>query len=216
LFKNSKVSIQDRHFIVGWSLRDTAKVEEYTKRLVSIHGKAGQQAEYTRLADEMITLIEKQDNDHRNATADLAGHDWLRVQPLLTQVGEDLCTFQGLNKLLQVYLGTASGVFKWVGRGSASGTPTPYTVALATETGSRQDSTSTGFQDLKGASLRVFSSYASSVASVTMYQIGIFDASANGTMLAIHDFGGIGYSHVQNTDSFSLGLIVDFVPFGDI
>ena len=118
--------------------------------------------------------------------------------------------------MLKIYIATASGVFKWVGRGTAAGTPTPYTTALTTETGTRQDSTTTGFQDVKGSSLRVFSSYATTIATATMHQIGIFDASTTGIMLAIHDFGGSGYTHTINVDSFSLGIIIDLVPFGDV
>jgi hypothetical protein len=181
-----------------------------------MHGKPQFQEEYTRLTDQMIDLIQRRDNDHHNATADLAGHDWLRVEPTDTHFGEDMVTMQGLNKLLKIYLATASGVFKWIGRGTAAGTPTPYSTALTTETGSRQDSTTTGFQDIKGCSLRVFSSYATTIATATMHQVGIFDASTSGMMLAIHDFGGNGYVHTINVDSFSLGIVIDLVPFGDV
>jgi hypothetical protein len=213
---SSRISIKDKHYIVGWSLADTSKIEQYTKRLASMHGKPQFQQEYTKLADEMVNLIQRRDNDHHNATADLAGHDWLRVDPLETKTGEDMVTFQGLNKLLKIYIATASGPFKWVGRGISAGTPTPYSTGLTTETGSRQDSTTTGFQDVKGSSLRVFSSYAATVATATMYQIGIFDASTSGIMLAIHDFGGNGFTHTINVNSFSLGIIIDLVPFGDV
>ena len=48
-----------------------------------------------------------------------------------------------------------------------------------------------------------------------MHQIGLFDATSAGNMLAIHDFGGIGQLHTVNTDSFSLGMIIDFLPVGD-
>ena len=49
-----------------------------------------------------------------------------------------------------------------------------------------------------------------------MHQIGLFDATSAGTVLAIHDFGGVGQVHTVNTDSFSLGMVIDFVPFGDL
>lgn len=212
---SSKISVQDKHFIVGWSPADTAKLERYTYRLVSMYGKPEFQQEYTHLVDAMINLIQRRDNDHHNATAEL-GHDWLTVDPLDTQTGEDMVTFQGLNKLLKIYIATASGVFKWVGRGTSAGTPTPYSTVLAAETGTRLDSTSAGFQDVKGSSLRVFASYATTVATATMHQIGIFDASTSGIMLAIHDFGGTGYTHTINVDSFSLGIIIDMIPFGDV
>jgi len=212
----SKISVQDKHYIIGWSASDTKKIEEYTKRLVSMHGKPQFEREYSQLADNMIKLMQRRgDNDHHNATAEL-GHDWLKVDPLEVQSGEDMVTMQGLNKLLKIYLATASGVFKWVGRGTAAGTPTPYSTALTTETGSRQDSTTTGFQDIKGCSLRVFSSYATTIATATMHQVGIFDASTSGIMLAIHDFGGNGYAHTINVDSFSLGIVIDMVAFGDV
>jgi hypothetical protein len=213
---SNRISVRDKHYIIGWSLNDTQRIEQYTKRLVSMHGKPQFQEEYTRLTDQMIDLIQRRDNDHHNATADLAGHDWLRVEPTDTHFGEDMVTMQGLNKLLKIYLATASGVFKWIGRGTAAGTPTPYSTALTTETGSRQDSTTTGFQDIKGCSLRVFSSYATTIATATMHQVGIFDASTSGMMLAIHDFGGNGYVHTINVDSFSLGIVIDLVPFGDV
>jgi hypothetical protein len=213
---NSQVSIRDKYFAVSWSPQDTAKLEEYTKRLISMYGKPEFSEKYTELVDGMINLIECRTNDHHNATADLANHDWLRVNPLHVESGEDMVTVQGLNKLLRIYLGTASGVFKWVGRGTAAATPTPYSTALATETGSRQDSTTTGFQDIKGCSLRVFSSYATTVATATMHQVAIFDASTSGTMLALHDFGGNGFTHTINVDSFSLGIVIDMVPFGDV
>ena len=212
---NSRISIIDKHYIIGWSPADTLKIKQYTERLASIHERPQFQEEYTRLADEMVNLIERRDNDHHNAKAEL-GHDWLKVDPIETKTGEDMVTFQGLNKLLKIYIATASGVFKWVGRGTTAGTPTPYSTALTTETGTRLDSTSAGFQDVKGSSLRVFASYATTVASATMHQIGIFDASTSGIMLAIHDFGGNGYIHTINVDSFSLGMILDLVPFGDV
>ena len=213
---DTKVSVRDKHFAVSWSVADSLKVEEYTRRLVSMYGRAGLEQNYTEMADQMITLLQRRGNDHHNATADLAGHDWLRVDPIDAHIGDDLCTFQGLNKLLKIYLGTASGVFKWVARSLAAGTPTPYTIALNVETGTRQDATSTGFHDVKGSSIRIFSTYAASTASADMYQLGVFDASSSGTLLAIHDFGGTVLAHVQNTDGFSLGMIIDFAPFGDV
>jgi hypothetical protein len=127
-----------------------------------------------------------------------------------------MCTFNGVRKLLQIYIGTASGTFKYMARGTASGTPVPYLTALGTETGARQDCSTTGFHEVKGVSIRAFSSYASTVATATMHQIGLFDATSAGNMLAIHDFGGIGQLHTVNTDSFSLGMIIDFLPVGDL
>jgi hypothetical protein len=216
---NSKISVRDKHFVIRWSAADEQKINRYTERLVSLYsaGRAAAAAatEYTQLADIMLDLIERKENDHHSATAEL-GHDWLKVDPIDTAIGEDMVTMQGLNKLLKIYLGTASGVFKWVGRGTAAGTPTPYSTALTTETGSRQDSTTTGFQDIKGCSLRVFSTYASTVATATMHQVGIFDASTTGIMLAIHDFGGNGFTHTINVDGFSLGIVIDMVAFGDV
>lgn len=208
--------MQDKHFAISWSVSDSTKIDQYTKRLVSLYDKPAHAAEYTELADQMLTLIQRKDNDHHNATADLAGHDWLRVEPIDAHIGEDLCTFPGLNKFLKIYIGTATGVFKWVGRGTISSTPTPYTTALQAETGTRQDATTTGFHDVKGSSVRIFSSYATTVATVDMYQLGVFDASASGIMLAMHDFGGTALVHVQNTDAFSLGMVLDFAPFGDV
>jgi len=212
LSHHSKISVQDKHFAVSWSLQDTPKIEEYTKRLVSLYGKPG----YSELADQMLDLIRRKENDHHSATADLAGHDWLRVDPIDAHIGEDMVTFQGLNKLLKIYTGTASGTFKWVGYGTAAATPTPYAPTLTLEEGTRQDATTTGFQDVKGSSLRVFSSYASTVISAEIYQIGLFDASTSGIMLAIHDMGGVVFSHTVNVESFSLGMIIDLVPFGDV
>ncbi len=210
-----KSLVKDKHFVIGWSLADTPKIERYTEKLRSLYGKPECEAEYTKLADLMINLIQKRHDDHHNASAEL-GHDWLNVEPINNPSFEnDMVTFQGLNKLLKIYLATASGVFKWVGRGTAAATPTPYSTALTTETGTRLDSTSAGFQDIKGASIRVFASYATTVATATMQQIAIFDASTTGMMLALHDFGGSGYTHTINVDSFSLGTIIDFVPFGD-
>lgn len=181
-----------------------------------MYGKPEFADKYTEMADQMITLIENYSNDHHNVNVNLANHDWLKVEPDNLHLGDDIVTFQGLNKLLKVYLGQATGVFKWVGRSTVGATPTPFSVSLASETGSRQDSTTTGFQDIKGASLRVFSSYATNIASFSLKQIGIFDASAGGNMLAIHDLSPDAFAHVQNVDSFSLGMVIDFLPFGDV
>jgi hypothetical protein len=216
MIKPANVSIKDRYFVLGWSLEDTKKVERYTLALRQIYGKAEFSELYTKLADIMINLVDKKHNDHHSATAEL-GHDWLKVEPLNNPNFEsDMVTFQGLNKLLKIYFGSASGVFKWVGRGTAAGTPTPYSTALVTETGTRLDSSTAGFHEVKGSSLRIFASFATTVATATMQQIGIFDAVTTGMMLAIHDFGGTGYTHTINVDSFSLGAVIDFVPFGDV
>lgn len=211
----SKASVQDHYFAAGWSLADEQKVQRYTDRLVSMYGNPAEQATYTRLADIMLDFIDHRRNDHRSAVAEL-GHDWLKVDPLSVETGEDMVTFSGLNKMLRIYLGLTTGVFKWVGRGDVAGSPTPYSTTLTSEVGTRLDSTVAGFQDLKGVSLRVFATYASSVATSTILQIGIFDASTSGTMLAIHDFGGIGHGHTINVDAFSLGIVIDWVPFGDV
>jgi hypothetical protein len=209
--------VKDRHYIVGWSLADTPKIERYTERMRSLYGKPECEAEYTRLADLMINLIQKRHDDHHSATAEL-GHDWLKVEPINNpSFEEDMVTFQGLNKLLKIYIGTASGVFKWTGRSTASATPTPYTTALTTEIGTRQDSTVAGFHNVIGSSIRIFSAYGTSATGGTIYQIGVFDAITTGLMLAIHDFGAAnGYTHVINVDSFSLGMVIDFIPFGDV
>lgn len=208
--------IHDRHFVLGWSLIDTLKVERYTDMLRSLYGKPEHESEYSRLADLMIELVEKRHNDHHNSSAEL-GHDWLKVEPINNPAMEnDIITFQGLNKLLKIYFGSASGVFKYMGRSTASSTPTPYSTALATETGTRQDASTTGFHEVKGSSIRLFSSYATATATATMQQIGLFDATTSGIMLAIHDFGGSGFAHTANTDSFSLGMVLDFFPFGDV
>ena len=213
---SNKLSVKDKHFVLGWSLPDTKKVERYTLALRQMYDKPEFADLYTKLADVMIDLVTKKHNDHHSATAEL-GHDWLKVEPInQPSFGEDMVTFQGLNKLLKIYIATASGVFKWVGRGTAAGTPTPYSNALVTETGTRLDSTTAGFHEVKGSSLRIFASFATTVATATMQQVGIFDAVTTGMMLAIHDFGGAGYTHTINVDSFSLGSVVDFVPFGDV
>jgi hypothetical protein len=213
----TKTNVKDKHFIVGWSLADTPKIERYTEKLRSLYGKPEYEAEYTKLADLMINLIQKRHDDHHNATAEL-GHDWLKVEPINNpNFEEDMVTFQGLNKLLKIYIGTSSGVFKWIGRGTASATPTPYTTAINTEIGTRQDSTVAGFHNVIGTNIRVFASYNTSATTGTIYQIGVFDALSGGLMLAIHDFGASsGYTHTSNVDSFSLGMVLDFVPFGDV
>lgn len=205
--------VKDRHYFLSWSLADEKKIEQYTKRISSL---SPTDPEYSRLADLMVTLVDKRHNDHKNYDAEL-DHDWLKVSPLNSpSFEEDMCTFQGLNKLLRIYMGAASGVFKYFGRGTSASTPFPYSTALASETGSRQDASTTGFHDIKGVSIRAFSSYASTVATATMHQIALFDATSAGTMLAIHDFGGVGQVHTVNSDSFSLGMVIDFVPFGDL
>lgn len=194
-----------------WSLADEKKLNEYTKRITSLNQD---DPEYHRLADCIIEFVKKRDNDHR-IDCEL-GHDWLKVSPINSPLLEsDMCTFQGINKLLKIYIASASGVFKWMARGSAAASAHPWRTALQTETGSRQDCTTTGFQEVKGISLRYFSTYASSLTSVTHHQMGLFDASTSGMMLAIHDFGGVGQVHTLNTDSFSLGIIIDFNVAGD-
>lgn len=214
---STTTKVSDRHFVLGWSLADTEKVKHYTNMLQSLYGKPDHETEYSRLADQMIDLVQRRDNDHHNATADLNGHDWLRVEPINNPIMEpDMVTFQGLNKLLKIYIATASGVFKYVGRGTAASTPTPYSTALATETGTRQDASTTGFFEVKGSAIRLFSSYATATATATMQQVAIFDATTTGIMLAIHDFGGSGFTHTVNVDSFSIGMVLDFMPFGDV
>lgn len=212
----SKSYLKDRHFVLGWSLQDEKKVQRYTAALRSMYGKPEFSDSYSKLADCMIELVDKKHNDHHNVTAEL-GHDWLKVEPInQPSFEEDIVTFQGLNKLLKIYIATASGVFKWVGRGTVAATPTPYTTALNTETGTRQDASTTGIHEVKGASLRILSTYASTTATFTLQQIGVFDASTTGILLAIHDFGGTGFVHTVNADAFSLGTIIDFIPFGDV
>lgn len=212
----NKIPIRDRHFIVGWSLADEKKITQYTKRMVSLYGDPKQEELYNKLANAMLDLIERRDNDHHSAKAEL-GHDWLTVDPLDSPiVGEDMITNTGLNKLLKIYIGTASGVFKYMGRGTTASTPTPSSTALALETGSRQDTTTTGSHLITGSSYQLSSNYASSLATHTIHQIGTFDATTSGIMLAIHDFGGQGYTHTVNVDAFTLGMICDFLPFGDV
>ena len=213
------VKVVDRHFIAAWSLSDAEKIDRYVQRMSAIRSDpcfAERTGEYTRLADAMIDLVTKRDNDHHNATGEL-GHDWLKVEPINdVKLEPDMVTYQGTNKLLRLAYGLTTGVFKYMGRGGGAATPTPYTTALTSETGSRQDCGTTGFYEVKGSSLRFMSSYASSIASSTIYQMGVFDASSTGIMLAIHDFGGYAYDHVVNVDAFSLGMIVDVLPFGDV
>lgn len=208
----SNLAITDKHFYLMWSLADEKKLEQYTKRITSIDPK---DPEYSRLADCITEFVKKRDNDHR-VDCEL-GHDWLKVSPLNSPLLEaDMCTFQGMNKLIRIYTAQSSGIFKWMARGTTAGTPHPYRTTLVNETGSRQDATTTGFHDAKGVSLRIFSTYASSVTSVTHQQMGVFDASTSGMMLAIHDFAGVGQVHTLNTDSFSLGIMIDFTPWGDL
>ena len=209
----SNISVQDKHYFISWSLADEQKLKQYTKRITSLNPN---DSEYSKLADTMIELVQKRHDDHKNYDAEL-GHDWLKVSPINQPHFEnDMCTFNGVRKLLQIYIGTASGTFKYMARGTAAGTPLPYLTALGTETGTRQDCSTTGFHEVKGVSIRAFSTYASTVATATMHQIGLFDATSSGNMLAIHDFGGIGQVHTVNTDSFSLGMIIDFLPVGDL
>ena len=209
----SNIGIKDKHYFISWSLADEKKLKQYTKRITSIPPT---DPEYTKLADAMIELVQKRHDDHKNYDAEL-GHDWLKVSPINEpHFEEDMCTFNGIRKLLQIYIGTATGTFKYMARGTAAGTPLPYNTTLQTETGSRQDCSTTGFHEVKGVSIRAFSSYVSSLATATMHQIGLFDATSAGNMLAIHDFGGVGQVHTVNTDSFSLGMIIDFQPLGDL
>ena len=209
----SNIGVKDKHYFISWSLTDEQKLKQYTKRITSF---SPTDPEYSKLADAMIELVQKRHDDHKNYDAEL-GHDWLKVSPINEpHFEEDMCTFNGVRKLLQIYIGTASGTFKYMARGTAAGTPLPYLTALGTETGARQDCSTTGFHEIKGVSIRAFSTYASTVATATMHQIGLFDATSAGNMLAIHDFGGIGHFHTVNTDSFSLGMIIDFLPVGDL
>lgn len=220
---HTTIKPDDKHFIAQWSLRDEEKIKKYTARLAALHKQmtiyynlgmnqhgAQIEGEYNTLSEIMIELIEKKNNDHHNAKA-LLGHDWLDVEPINDPKFEpDVVTWQGLNKLLKIYIATASGVFKWMARGTTATTPTPYSTALAAETGTRLDTTTAGFQKVEGSSLKLFASYASTLATHTIHQIACFDASTTGMMLAIHDFGGLGATHTINVDAFSLGIIIDF------
>jgi hypothetical protein len=209
----SNIGITDKHYFISWSLADEQKLKQYTKRITSLPPT---DPEYSKLADAMIELVDKRHNDHRNYDAEL-GHDWLKVSPINSpHFEEDMCTFQGINKVLRIYFGSATGTFRFLGRGTTASTPLPYSTGLASETGSRLDSATAGFHEIKGVSIRTFATYASSLATATMHQIGLFDASAAGTMLAIHDFAGVGQTHTLNQDSFSSGMIIDFNPFGDV
>lgn len=202
---------------MSWSLADEKKIKQYTTAMAYMHGKAEFETEYTKMADDMIALAERRHNDHHASTADLLGHDWLKVEPLeSTGMEPDMVTFQGANKLLKIYFGSASGVFKYIGRGTTAGTPTPYSTALVSETGTRADASTAGFHSISGVSIRLLASYAGSTASATMYQIGAFDATSSGIMLAIHDFGSTGLAHTINVDAFSLGMIIDLAPIGDV
>lgn len=129
-----------------------------------------------------------------------------------------MCTFQGINKLLRIYVAAASGTFRYLARGIAAGTPHPYSTALASEPGApnRLDAGSAGFHNIKGVSIQLFAHNPSTIATSTIHQIGLFDATSGGIMLAIHDFGGSGHVHTVNVNSFGLGMVLDFVPFGDV
>lgn len=215
--KHSTFQLLDRHFYISWSLADEKKIKQYNTAMAYMYKKPEFEVEYTKMADAMIELAEKRHNDHHTSTADLLGHDWLKVEPLESSGMEaDLVTFQGANKLLKIYFGSATGVFKYVGRGTTAATPTPYSTALTAETGTRADATTAGFHNISGISIRILASYAGSTATATMYQIGVFDATSSGIMLAIHDFGSTGLAHVLNADAFSLGMIIDLSPIGDV
>lgn len=208
----SGVGVKDKHFYLMWSLSDEKKIEQYTKRITSLNPE---DPLYTQLADCIIEFVKKRDNDHKTVDCEL-GHDWLKVSPINSPLLEpDMCTFQGINKLLKIYMGTASGVFKWMARSTGAATAHPFRTALQTETGSRQDCSTTGFHEIKGISIRAFSSYASSVGSATHQQMGLFDASTSGMLFALHNFGGVGQVHTLNTDSFSMGIMIDFNVAGD-
>jgi hypothetical protein len=214
----SNALVKDKHFFVSFSLADEQKVKRYIDRMVPMYGKAEYVEEYSRLADQMITLIQKRHDDHRNYDAEL-GHDWLKVSPLNNPTfEEDMMTFQGLNKFLRIYAGLTTGTFRFLARGIAASTPHPYATALASEPGSpnRLDAATAGFHNVKGVSIQLFAPNPSTIATSTIHQIGLFDASSAGTMLAIHDFGGTGHVHTVNVDSFALGMVLDFVPFGDV
>lgn len=217
MMKHSAIQLRDKHFHLSWSLTDEKKIQQYTKVMALMYGDPGFENEYNKMADVMIELAEKRHNDHHNSKANLLGHDWLDVEPLQsTGMEPDMVTFQGANKLLKIYFGSASGVFKYIGRGTTAATPTPYSTALTAETGTRADASTAGFHSISGVSIRLLASYAGSTATATMYQIGAFDATTSGIMLAIHDFGATGLAHVINVDAFSLGMIIDLSPIGDV
>jgi hypothetical protein len=221
-------TIKDHHFMVFWSLTDEKKIEHFTKRMRHLHYTIsilnrlkfktlayGFQREYSHLAEQMLDIIQRRHNDHHNAKGDL-GHDWLRVEPLESPVIEDdMVTSQGLRKFMRIYNGETTGVFKWVGRGIAASTPHMFTTGLASETGTRLDSTTAGFHRIEGTSYEILANYGSGTSSGTIQQIGIFDALTSGLLFAIHDFGGQGQTHTVNADAFSLGMVAEYIPFGD-
>ena len=103
----SNVGVKDKHYFISWSLADEKKLKQYTKRITSL---STNDPEYSKLADAMIELVEKRHNDHKNYDAEL-GHDWLKVSPLNSPAfEEDMVVFNGLRKLLQIYIGTAPGL----------------------------------------------------------------------------------------------------------
>ena len=115
----SNISVKDKHYFISWSLADEQKLKQYTKRITSL---SPTDPEYSKLADAMIELVQKRHDDHKNYDAEL-GHDWLKVSPINEPHFEnDICTFNGVRKLLQIYMGTASGTFKYMARGTAAGT----------------------------------------------------------------------------------------------
>jgi hypothetical protein len=210
--------VKDKHFVLSFSLADEQKVKRYVDRMVPMYGKPEHEDTYNNLANAIIDLVQKRHDDHRNYDAEL-GHDWLKVSPLNNpSFEEDMMTFQGLNKLLRIYKGETTGTFRWLARGNAASTPHPYSTALASEPGSpnRLDAAVAGFHNIKGVSIQYFAANPSTVPTTTIHQIGLFDASSAGMMLAIHDFGGTGHVHTVNVDSFALGMVLDFVPFGDV
>src|ERR1043165_7129256 len=102
----TKISVSDKHFVLGWSLADEKKIEKYTAAMAFMYQKPEYSESYSRMADALIDLAEKRHNDHHNSTADLLDHDWLRVEPLeSTGMEPDMVTFTGLNKLLRIYFG---------------------------------------------------------------------------------------------------------------
>jgi hypothetical protein len=211
-------NVKDKHFVLSFSLADEQKVKRYIDRMVPMYGKPQHEDTYSDLANAIIDLVQKRHDDHKNYDAEL-GHDWLKVSPLNNpSFEEDMMTFQGLNKLLRIYAGLTTGTFRWLARGNAASTPHPYSTILASEPGSpnRLDAAVAGFHNVKGASIQLFAANPSTVPTTTIHQIGLFDASSGGTMLAIHDFAGASQVHTVNADSFALGMVLDFVPFGDI
>lgn len=226
-------NIKDRHYFISFSLADEQKVNQYVKRMATLNWDIeaatsmfgaenpvtlGLKETYSNLADSMVTLVQKRHDDHRNYDAEL-GHDWLKVSPLNNPTfEEDMMTFQGLNKLLRIYAGLTTGTFRFLARGNAASTPHPYSTTLASEPGSpnRLDAATAGFHNIKGVSIQLFAANPSTVPTSTIHQIGLFDASSGGTMLAIHDFGGTGHVHTVNVNSFGLGMVLDFTPFGDV